>query len=229
MDALLTPLLFADLYGSAGDLTAYHRGGTWHLKRRSRSRYQGTAGQNSVMTVHRRAIAAWQSLPAEQQDLWESYSLKVEPHRPPFDHTTRISGYNLFVSASHGFATLGNEHVPTPRAFDSFPPFAVDLVSATNLGGKLCIQLQVPIAPVFLPERYRLLAKIQFTEPGKGRNPGLMRNHLASPFDAASNATVVIPDVASQSQYQVHARFVLLDTETGYRSQYLQQSFLLRL
>ncbi len=56
-----------------------------------------------------------------------------------------------------------------------------------------------------------------------------MRNHLASPFDAASNATVVIPDVASQSQYQVHARFVLLDTETGYRSQYLQQSFLIQL
>lgn len=117
-------------------------GGTWHLKRRSRSRYQGTAGQNSVMTVHRRAIAAWQSLPAEQQDLWESYSLGVEPHSPPFDHTTRISGYNLFVSAYHGFATLGNEHVPTPRAFDSFPPFAVDLVGATNVGGELRIQLQ---------------------------------------------------------------------------------------
>jgi hypothetical protein len=80
---------------------------------------------------------------------------------------------------------------------------------------------------VFHPVRYRLLAKIQLTEPCKGRNPGLMRNHLASPFDAASNATVVIPDVASQSQYQVHARFVLLDTETGYRSQYLHQSFLI--
>lgn len=79
----------------------------------------------------------------------------------------------------------------------------------------------------FHPERYRLLAKIQLTEPGKGRNPGLMRNHLASPFDAASNATVTIPDIASQSEYQVHARFVLLDTETGYQSQYLQQSFLI--
>jgi hypothetical protein len=166
-------------------------------------------------------------LPAEQQDLWESYSLGVEPHRPPFDHTTRISGYNLFVSAYHGFATLGNEHVPTLRAFDSFPPFAVDLLGTANVGGDLRIQLQVPISPVFHPVRYRLLAKIQLTEPCKGRNPGLMRNHLASPFDAASNATVVIPDVASQSQYQVHARFVLLDTETGYRSQYLQQSFLI--
>ena len=102
-------------------------------------------------------------------------------------------------------------------------------MGATIAGGELRIQLQVPIAPEFHPERYRLLAKIQLTEPGKGRNPGLMRNHLASPFDAASNATVTIPNVASQPEYQVHARFVLLDTETGYRSQYLQQSFLLRL
>ncbi len=117
----------------------------------------------------------------------------MEPHRPPFDNTTRISGYNLFVSAYHGFATLGNEHVPSPRAFDSFPPFAVVLVGATNVGGELRIQLQVPIAPVFHPERYRLLAKIQLTESGKGRNPGLMRNHLALPFDAASNATVRYP------------------------------------
>ena len=116
---------------------------------------------------------------------------------------------------------------PPPKAFDSFPPFAVDLVGAMNVGGELRIQLQVPIAPVFHPERYRLLAKIQLTKPGKGRNPGLMRNYLASPFDAASNATVTIPDIASQSEYQVHARFVLLDTETGYRSQHLQQSCLI--
>lgn len=35
-------------------------------------------------------------------------------------------------------------------------------------------------------------------------------------------------DVTSQSEYQVHARFVLLDTATGYRSQYLRQSFLIQ-
>ena len=56
-----------------------------------------------------------------------------------------------------------------------------------------------------------------------------MRNHLAFPFDAASKAMVPIPNIASQSEYQEHARFVLLDTETGYRSQYLQQSFLIQL
>lgn len=39
---------------------------------------------------------------------------EVEPHRPPFDHKAYISGQNLFVSAYHGFATPGNEHVPSP-------------------------------------------------------------------------------------------------------------------
>lgn len=52
---------------------------------------------------------------------------------------------------------------------------------------------------------------------------------IRNTFDAASNATVTIPNIASQSEYQVHARFVLLDTETGYRTQYLQQSFLIQL
>ena len=75
----------------------------------------------------------------------------------------------------------------------------------------------------------QMLRPVRDSGPGKGRNPDLMRNHLASPFDAASNATVTIPDIASQSEYQIHARFVLLDTETGYRSQYLQQSFQIQL
>ena len=38
-----------------------------------------------------------------------------------------ISGQNLFVSAYHGFFTLGDEHVPEPQRFDSIPPFAVKL------------------------------------------------------------------------------------------------------
>lgn len=35
--------------------------------------------------------------------------------RPPYAPKTSISGYNLFVSAYHGFAKLGNEHVSSPR------------------------------------------------------------------------------------------------------------------
>ncbi|MBR4352416.1 MAG: hypothetical protein IKQ01_05050 [Bacteroidales bacterium] len=132
-----------------------------------------------ALSVHQRALAAWRSLPQEVQLQWNALVWNVEPHRPPFDHSTRISGYNLFVSAYHGFATLGNEQVPEPRAFEKFPPFAVGVGGASAVEGLLVLPVSVFIAAAFVPERYRLLAKIQLTQPGKGRNPGKMRNVLA--------------------------------------------------
>lgn len=230
MNTILTPVLFSDLYGSAGNLTAYHRDGRWLLRKRSQSPYIGTQGQEVVLSVHRRAISAWQSLSEDCQRLWDVLADNVEPHQPPFDHTTRISGYNLFVSAYHGFATLGNEHVPEPRAVEKFPPFAVEVGSASVVEGLLVLPVSVILAPSFVPERYRLLAKIQLTQPGKGRNPGMMRNVLADrPCGSSSVNLIVDPGIWSLNleQYQVHARFILLDTVTGYRSQYQQQSFLI--
>ena len=158
MNAILTPVLFSDLYGSAGNLTAYHRDGRWLLRKRSQSPYIGTQKQEVVLSVHRRAISAWQSLSEDCQRLWGVLADNVEPHQPPFDHTTRISGYNLFVSAYRGFATLGNEHVPEPRAFEKFPPFAVDVGGASVVEGLLVLPVSVFIAAAFVPERYRLLA-----------------------------------------------------------------------
>jgi hypothetical protein len=230
MNAILTPVLFSDLYGSAENLTAYHRDGRWLLRKRSQSPFIGTQGQEVVLSVHRRAISAWQSLTEESQNLWGILADNVEPHQPPFDNTTRISGYNLFVSAYHGFATLGNEHVPEPRAFESFPPFAVEVGGASVVEGLLVLSVSVVIGAAFTPERYRLLTKIQFTQPGKGRNPGKMRNVLADrPCGSSSVNLIIDPSIwnLNLEQYQVHARFILLDTVTGYRSQYQQQSFLI--
>lgn len=51
-------------------------------------------------------------------------------HRPPYGDGNSISGYNLFVSAYHGFAQLGNEHSPTPRRFEAYPIFSLDFVGA---------------------------------------------------------------------------------------------------
>ena len=152
--------------------------------------------------------------------------------RPPFDNSTHITGHNLFVSAYHGFATLGNEHVPEPRAFEKFPPFAVEVGGASIVEGLLVLPVSVFIAAAFVPERYRLLAKIQLTQPGKGRNSGKMRNVLADrPCGSSSVNLFIDPSIwgLSLQQYQVHARFILLDTVTGYRSQYHQQSFLVGL
>lgn len=102
------------------------------------------------------SLAAWREVPHQTQLVWNRLAEEVEPHRPPFDHLAHITGQNLFVSAYHGFATLGSEHAPVPVPFEKFPPFAVSLGDAVKMNGSL-----------------------------------------------------VIP-----------ARFVLIDTETGYRSQY---------
>ena len=65
-------------------------------------------------------------------------TLQVETlFAPPFDHKAFISGQNLFVLAYHGFATLGNEHQPSPVPFESFPPFAAFLGDAVKMNGSL--------------------------------------------------------------------------------------------
>ena len=89
-----------------------------------------TAGQLEHLDVHRRALAAWRTVPHSTQLVWNRLAAEVEPRRPPFDHRALIFGQNLFVSAYHGFFTLGDEHLPEPQRFDSFPPFAIRLSDA---------------------------------------------------------------------------------------------------
>ena len=50
-----------------------------------------------ALSVHQRALAAWRSLPQEVQLQWNALVWNVEPHRPPFDHSTRISG-SIYLS-----------------------------------------------------------------------------------------------------------------------------------
>lgn len=148
----------------------------------------------------------------------------------PFDH----SGQNLFISAYHGFYTLGNGHLPVPMTFDKFPPYSINLRNAHVESGTLVIPAVVVLGGEENPGRYRLLAKLQLTTPGKGCHPGMLRNYLA---DASCDSSVVyirVPDYASiigngSNTCQVHGRFILLDNVTGYRSQYQQKSFLLQI
>ena len=81
--------------------------------------------------------------------------------------------------------------------------------------------------------RYRLLAKIQLTAPGRCRHLGLLRNYLAEGNCAAGVVSIVIPEYAEQfgfelEQFQVYARFILIDSVTGYRSQYQDYSTTVR-
>ena len=227
MPQLRPGIVINDAYGSAGSLTAYHRGGKCFLRKRISPVFPGTSGQMGALAVHLRALAAWRGLPHEVQLQWEPFATVVEPHRPPFDHLARISGNNLFVSAYHGFATLGREHTPTPVAFEKFPTFIVSILGAYAMGEDLYIRFKLDMEDSV--GRYRLLTKIALGRPGKGLDTGALRNFLAEGTALDQEVVSCIPNYKSFSgldlqEYQVHARCIILDTVTGYRSQYLQVS-----
>ena len=220
-------ILINDAYGSAGGVTAYHRGGKCFLRKRISPAFPGTGKQLAASSVHLRALQAWRSLPHEEQLLWEPYATVVEPHRPPFDHLARISGNNLFISAYHGFATLGNEHVPSPAPFEKFPTFIVKLLGASVVDDTLLIRWELVMEES--NGRYRMLTKVQLAKPGRGWDTGALRNFLAEPGASEAVQTTRITGYTSiygldLDSYQVHARCILLDTKTGYRSQFFAVS-----
>ena len=84
--------------------------------------------------------------------------------------------------------------------------------------------------------RYQVLAKIQLTKPGYGKNKGLMRNFLASePCTAGDGQVFITVDNFRErwdldlDEYQVHGQHVLLDRQTGYRNICREFSFPVKL
>ena len=233
MPRFVPSVLITDCWGSVGDLTFYHQNGKCYYKNKSKCGFPGTPGQLEQQDLHKRALASWREVPHEIQKVWNEYGKGTVSHRPPFDGTTHISGYNLFVSAYHGFATLGHEHQPEPQPYEKFPIDAVEFLSsalASSTDLRLLFMVTFENCPT--PERYHLLMKIQLTKPGGGRNPGLMRNFLANRPCRAGDSTVEFlvrnyRDIwgLNLNEYQVHCQYVLLDRKTGYRNIYTPLSF----
>lgn len=227
-------ILIADCWGSVGDLTFYHVDGRCYYKKKSQCKFKGTDGQLAQLEVHRRALAAWRTVPHEEQKIWHEYGKGALSHRPPFDGTSHISGQNLFVSAYHGFYTLGNEHIPTPHPFTQFPIDALAFLCCERPNfDDLLLRFKLTFEDCPSPDRYHLLLKLQLTNPGKGKKPGLMRNFLASAPCAAGDSTVefLVRDYRDiwgldLPEYQAHCRYILLDRQTGYRNIYTPLSFI---
>ena len=183
--------------------------------------------------VHLRALAAWRELPWDTQKLWNKYARPVISHKPPFDNKAHISGQNLFVSAYHGFVRLGNEHVPQPMHWEGFPPYALQGVSGVMVEeGVLLLDFKVWMDEFAEDDRYQFLARIQLVKKGRGFNAGKMRTFLALvPCRAGESITgfglVNYIDIwgLDLQEYTVHIRHVLLDRKSGFRSQYIQNSF----
>ena len=129
-------------------------------------------------------------------------------------------------------ATLGREHTPSPAPFEKFPTFLVRILGALAQDGTLYIRWKLDI--VDSEDRYRLLTKVQLASPGRGLSTGDLRNFLAEGTANDAAVTSCIPNYKSiwnlvLESYQIHARCILLDTRTGYRSQFLAISGVIEL
>ena len=230
-------VLIQDCWSSIGNITFYHRNDQCFWKRKPQPTFNHTPARLDQAQVHHRAILAWQQLPHSVQLEWRELAKSVPSHQPPYDNHHHISGYNLFVSAYHGFATLGDEHCPTPKPYESCPPHSVAFLDASLIDAT-SLQLRFK---TFFPDgiqasRYQILMKVQLAKPGYGKKPGLMRNFLATApcSNGEGVASFQINDFIARwgldlAEYQVHCKYVLLDRETGYRNIHSPLSFLIKL
>ncbi|MBR2395988.1 MAG: hypothetical protein IKB00_05220 [Bacteroidaceae bacterium] len=226
-----TPII-QDCWSSIGNITFYHRNGQCFWKRKARPVFRGTPAQLDQQQVHLRAISAWQHLDHSVQLQWNHYANRVPSHRPPYDENHHISGFNLFVSAYHGFAQLGNEHVPVPQPFPEFPSVALEVLEIIPGTETATIRCRLTLADTVHPERWHLSARIQLTAPGVGCDPGKMRSCMATPADPieigqnTSSLEVTFTAANSVTAYsiQAHIKYRLIDVVTGYRNNWKKQS-----
>ncbi len=212
-----TPII-QDCWSSIGNITFYHRNGQCFYKRKPYTQYRGTAAQLDQAQIHHRAILAWQQLPHSVQLQWRELAKSVPSHRPPYDDNHHISGYNLFVSAYHGFAQLGREHVPVPQPYPLFPISHLQLLQIDSGGssGSVSLHCRLTLQNTDNPARWHVSARIQLTASGVGCNPSKMRTYIA----IRAIGDEVFFQIPNQNIPSLHAhiRYCLIDEVTGYRN-----------
>lgn len=218
--------IIEDCWSSIGNITFFHRNGKCFWKRKPYSVFRGTQAQLDQAQVHHRAILAWQHLDHLVQLKWREYAKTVPSHRPPFDDKHHISGYNLFVSAYHGFAQLGCEHIPIPQVYPEFPSASLEFIELIHGIEVVTVKCRLTLTDIIQPERWHLSSMVQITDKGMGANPGKMRSFMATPA-----SSVIISLSTSRISYclsipisriinpcQIHLRYRLIDSITGYRN-----------
>ncbi len=212
-----TPII-QDCWSSIGNITFYHRNGQCFYKRKIKPVFPGTPAQLDQAQVHHRAILAWQQLPHAVQLQWRELAKSVPSHRPPYDDNHHISGYNLFVSAYHGFAQLGREHVPVPQPFPQFPISHLQLLQIDSAGssGSVTLRCRLTLQNTDNPARWHVSAKIQLTAQGVGCDPGKMRSCMAMRINC-NEIELRVPNPGFED-CQAHIRYRLIDGTTGYRN-----------
>ena len=209
-------VLIQDCWSSIGNVTFYHRNGQCFWKRKPQPTFNHTPARLDQAQVHHRAILAWQQLPHSVQLEWRELAKSVPSHQPPYDNHHHISGYNLFVSAYHGFAQLGREHVPQPQPYPQFPPASLELLDSTCNNGIATIRCRLTLAATDNPNRWHISARIQLTALGVGCDPSKMRTYMGI-RNGANEVLFTVP-APNIEAIQPYIRYRLIDSATGYRN-----------
>ena len=213
---------FTDCWASVGNITFYHRDGQCYYRTKANPVFPGTSHQLVQVSIHKRALQAWRNISHEEQLEWNALATQVKSKRPPYDHKTCISGYNLFVSAYHGFASIGDEKVPEPKPMPNFPTLSLKLISTTIVGKSLQVKFKIENLHASL-QNFIIASRIQLVNLGAGTNPGKMRNHQAELTDNIATFTIPLPN-HDHNSYTLHMRYFIIDRTTGYRSMQTRQS-----
>lgn len=212
---------FIDCWASVGNITFYHRDGQCYFRTKAKPVFPGTSHQQVQLSIHKRALQAWRNISHEEQLEWNALATQVRSKRPPYGTKSSISGYNLFVSAYHGFACIGDEKVPEPKPMPNFPTLSLNLISTTIVGKSLQVKFKITKAANL--QNFTIASRIQLVNLGAGTNPGKMRNHLAELKDDIVTFTIPLPQLDHKS-YSLHMRYFIIDLTTGYRSMQTRQS-----
>ena len=212
---------FTDCYASVGNITFYHRDGECFFRTKAKPVFPGTAGQQVQLSIHQRGLQEWRNLGHDEQLEWNALARSVRSKRPPFNTSTHISGYNLFMSAYHGLACIGDERIPGPQPIPDFPVIHLTLASAT-VTNETDLQISFRITGDTIPLNMRIIGKLQLTAPGNSPHQGKFRNYVGT-VGNDRHVTFIMHESKTVSglnlrEYQVHMRHFLIDADSGHRS-----------
>lgn len=210
-----------DCYASVGNITFYHRDGECFFRTKAKPAFPGTAGQQVQLSIHQRGLQEWRNLSHDEQLEWNALARTVRSKRPPFNTSSHISGYNLFMSAYHGLACIGDERIPEPQPIPDFPVVCLEMASSTVIN-ETDLKLPFRITGAPIPKTMRIIGKLQLTAPGYSAHRGKFRNYVAT-ITSTGHVIFTVPDFKTISglnlnEYLIHLRYFFIDSTSGHRS-----------
>jgi len=106
--------------------------------------------------------------------------------------------------------------VPVSQSYPEFPISSLELLATTCSNGVATIRCRLTLTETDNPERWHISARIQLTAPGVGCDPSKMRTYMG--IRNADNEIVINVPSPNIEDYQVHLRYRLIDSVTGYRN-----------